>query len=110
MSSAVPALEGAQLSVAPAEGHVCEAMFDSMIEIERARRFGFHESEIFRAKKALLSEFEEAYIERDQTDSSDLAGEFVSLFLRKTPMPGIEFEARMVKEIMEKGDIDTKAV
>merc|ERR1719473_2224839 len=47
MSSAVPALEGAQLSIAPAEGRVCEAMFDSMIEIERARRFGFHDSEIF---------------------------------------------------------------
>merc|ERR1719326_1291044 len=95
-----PAVEGLQVHVSPAEGQVAEALFTVLSEVERVKLFGLHEAEVRRAKLALLAEYEEAYIERDQTDSNSHAVELVTAFLDAVPAPGIEFEGRMARAIL----------
>jgi zinc protease len=61
-------------------------------EGERARQFGFTEGELDRVKKSMLKGMERAYNERDKTESSGYANEYVRNFLEKEPIPGIENE------------------
>ncbi len=61
-------------------------------EVYRTKDNGFSESELDRAKKAILVQMESAYKERDKTNSSDLADELVRHVLDHEPAPGISYE------------------
>ena len=61
-------------------------------EAERIRRFGFAETELERARADLLRSYEIAWSERDKTESSRYAREYVGNFLDAEPIPGIEWE------------------
>jgi zinc protease len=61
-------------------------------ENERARRFGFTASELDRAKKTVLRNYERMYAERDKSDSGGFASEYIRNFLEGEPLPGIENE------------------
>lgn len=61
-------------------------------EGERARKFGFTEAELDRAKKSAMKGMERSYNERDKTESGGYADEYVRNFLEKEPIPGIENE------------------
>lgn len=61
-------------------------------EGERARKFGFTEAELDRAKKSALKGIERSYNERDKSESDGYADEYVRNFLEKEPIPGIENE------------------
>jgi zinc protease len=69
-------------------------------EIERATRFGFTEGEVNRQKSDMLNAFENAYNEREKTNSENYADEYLRNFLVKEPIPGIEFEYNFVKEFL----------
>ncbi len=69
-------------------------------EIERAKRFGFLPSELERAKKGILAGIERSYNERDKTESSRYADEYIRHFLQKEPSPGIEQEYAYYKELV----------
>jgi zinc protease len=69
-------------------------------ENERARRFGFTAPELERTKKMMLKNIERSYNERDKTESSDLAEEYIRHFLEKEPIPGIENESTYYKEFL----------
>ena len=71
-----------------------------MTEVERAKRFGFTQSELERAKKSYLNRMEKAYNDRDKTESGALIGELVQNFLEKEAMPGIEVEFELTKKIL----------
>lgn len=71
-----------------------------MTEAERAKRFGFTQAELDRAKKSLLSRMEKLYNDRDKTESSSLVDELVRHFLEKEAMPGIEVEFDLAKKII----------
>jgi len=71
-----------------------------MTEAERAKRFGFTQTELDRAKKSLLNRMEKLYNDRDKTESSSLVGELVLYYLEKEPMPGIEVEYDLAKKII----------
>jgi zinc protease len=75
-----------------------QAIQEIVTEIERVKRLGFHPEEVSRAKRSILAEFEESYIERSQQSSDSLAGEYVSLFLDESPAPGV------VKKITNRSD------
>ncbi|CAL1129193.1 unnamed protein product [Cladocopium goreaui] len=70
------------------------------VELERLRRFGFHVAEVQRAKRAMLAEFEEDYIEREQRPSESFAEEFTALFLDEDCAPGVEERARIAAQIL----------
>ncbi len=69
-------------------------------EFERARRHGFTETELARAKEDVLRFFESAYADRDNRQSSAFAQEYVQHFLRNTASPGIEIEYPLVQGLL----------
>ena len=71
-----------------------------MTEVERAKKFGFTQAELDRAKKSYLNRIEKAYNDRDKTESSTLVNEVVTYFLEKEAMPGIEVEYDLSKKIV----------
>ncbi|MCU0418366.1 MAG: insulinase family protein [Cyclobacteriaceae bacterium] len=70
-------------------------------ENERARKFGFTQSELDRTKKTLMKGIERSYNERDKTESEQLVNEYVRNFLQKEPIPGIENEYNYYKQFLD---------
>lgn len=73
-----------------------------LTENERARRFGFTEGELERYKMELLKMYEQAYNERNKTESSAYADEFQRNYLDGETIPGISFEYAFAKHILDK--------
>jgi zinc protease len=71
-----------------------------LTEAERVKRFGFTESELEREKKELLRDIEKAYAEREKTESAAHASEYVRNFLWDEPIPGIEYEFELHKQLV----------
>ena len=68
-------------------------------EMERARRFGFTESEYQRALAEYLRNLESAYNERDKRKNDEYINEYVRHFLDNEPIPGIENEYGIISQI-----------
>ncbi|MDR0389364.1 MAG: insulinase family protein [Spirochaetaceae bacterium] len=77
-------------------------------EKESITRYGFSLAEIDRAKRALLSNLEQAVSEQDRQESRYYIHEFSSHFLSKTPVPGVEWEYNAIKELLP--HIDEKEI
>jgi zinc protease len=69
-------------------------------EVYRVREFGFNASELERAKKGLLTGFENQYNEREKTNSGVLVNEYVRNFLHNEPIPGISYEYELAKQFV----------
>jgi len=61
-------------------------------ETERVRQFGFTLTELERAKQNALLGIDNAYKERDKTQSAALANEYQQNFLTGAAIPGISYE------------------
>ena len=70
-----------------------------MTELERARRYGFTESEYERARANYLQRLESAYNEREKTKNDSYVNEYINHFLMAEPIPGIEFEYTTMNQI-----------
>ena len=68
-------------------------------ETERARRFGFTESEYARARANYLQSLESAYDEREKTKHGSYVREYVQNFLNGEPIPGIEAKYAMMNQL-----------
>ncbi len=69
-----------------------------LIENERVRQHGFTAAELDRAKKTMLRSLEQAYLDRDKTESDKLAPVYVAHFLARDPAPGSEFEYTFARD------------
>jgi zinc protease len=69
-------------------------------EALRVREFGFSASEFDRAKQWMAAFYERAYSERDKGESGSYAQEYLNYFLEGEPSPGIEYEYRLVKQLL----------
>jgi zinc protease len=69
-------------------------------ENERVTRYGFTQGELDRQKKKFLSSFENAFNERDKTESEQFSAEYIRNFLTEEPIPGIQFEYDFVKKYL----------
>lgn len=68
-----------------------EGGFETLLrEIERARRFGFTETEYSRARAEVLRLIESEYNERDKKRNDHYTSQYVHHFLDNEPIPGIE--------------------
>ncbi|QQL49554.1 M16 family metallopeptidase [Mucilaginibacter ginkgonis] len=67
-------------------------------ETERAREFGFTETELARAKESTMTAMENQWRERDKTPSVSFVGEYQRNFLQKEPIPGINWEYNFYKQ------------
>ncbi|MGY6647519.1 M16 family metallopeptidase [Wenyingzhuangia sp. IMCC45574] len=79
-----------------------KALETLVTENERALRFGFLASEFTRAKKAILKSHENAFKEKNKTESSRYVSEYVRNFLSQEPIPGIEWELNNLKNTLPK--------
>lgn len=68
----------------------------------RVKQHGFTQGELERYKLDLLKRMEQAYNERDKTESEKLANEYIRNFLTNEPIPGIEYEYFILKENIDK--------
>jgi zinc protease len=66
-------------------------------ETWRAKRFGFTDTELERAKASYLTQFESALKEKNKTRSESYVGEYLQYFLHGTVSPGIDYEYNLVK-------------
>ena len=70
-------------------------------ENERVKRYGFTQGELDRFKKDMLNFYEQAYNERDKSESRSYAAEFIRNFLQDEPIPGIAFEYAFMKKYID---------
>ncbi|MDR3609850.1 MAG: insulinase family protein [Ignavibacteriaceae bacterium] len=69
-------------------------------EAQRIKKYGFTQSELKREKESLLSGMEQAYNERNKTQSVNFAEEYIRNFLTGEPAPGIAYEYELYKEFI----------
>ena len=83
-----------------AEDKQLEALRTLAIENERARKFGFTQPELDRAKNETLAYYEKAYNDRDKNNSSTYLGRYQGNFLEGDAIPSIEYSFNLTKELM----------
>ena len=88
-------LELFEIEAAVPEGQITEGLAAIVQEAKRMQMYGFSADELSRAKAALLAAYERAYRERNTSESSTYANEYVRHFLEQEPIPGMEFEYRI---------------
>jgi zinc protease len=90
-------------SVAVAKSGGLETAIKAVVaETERARKFGFTETEFERAKQDALTQMENAWKEKDKTKSVNFVREYQQNFLKGEGIPGIDFEYTFFKENINK--------
>ena len=82
------------------EGGILRGLEAVLTEARRVRLHGFTESELDREKTEALRGMERAYAERDKVRSRRFAGEYIRHFLTGEPIPGIEHEYGMFREMV----------
>ena len=91
--------EDAFTSIAVAKpGELEKAIKAVVAETERARKFGFTQTEFDRAKQDALTQMENGYKERDKTKSVNFVREYQQNFLEGEAIPGIAWEYNFFKD------------
>ncbi len=88
------------LGAVVADGGIATGLRALLTEAERVRRHGFAPAELDRARRELLAQYERAWQERDKSESSSYAREYVSNFLTGEPSPGIDVELALVRQFL----------
>lgn len=88
------------LDVAVKEDGIRRGFEALMTEAVRARDHGFTTTELERTKAWFLRRMEQAYQERDKSESSGFASEYMRNFLEDEPIPGTEYEYRAVNALL----------
>ena len=68
--------------------------------VARACKAGFTQSELDRAVSVLLNGYEKSFNEKDKTYNSAYGRELIRHFIENEPMPGIETELQLAKQIL----------
>ena len=71
-----------------------------LTELERVGRYGFTAAELERAKREFLRGLEQAYAERDKTESNGFAAEYVEHFLSGQAIPGIAYDYTRTQAVL----------
>jgi zinc protease len=98
--SFVRSSEVSLLSATAKPGKMTESLEALLTEAERARRHGFNESELERAKADILRGYERAYQERDKIPSGSHASELVDHALGESAVPGIAVEYALARHFI----------
>ncbi len=69
-------------------------------EHERIKRYGFIAEELARAKKVLISNLENTYINKDKQESSSFADQYTSHYLRKKTIIDTEWEYKTAIKLL----------
>ena len=94
------------VSVTCKEEQIMEAIPMVFTEVERARRYGFTESELKRIKESMFSGIESWYAERDKRTNGYHAENCIRHFLDEASMMSPEVEYELSKEIINSITLD----
>ena len=81
------------------DGKIDEGVAALALETKRARQFGQRVGNRS-SEEVDRGVYEQIYAEREKSESGSFAQELLSLFLQDEPAPGIEYEYRLVKQIL----------
>src|SRR5205814_3958178 len=95
-----PTVDTFGLSARVADGGITGGLTALEIEARRIQQFGFTASELDRAKRWMSAFYDRAYNERDKNESGSYAQEYLNYFLNQEPSPGIEYEYRLVQQVL----------
>lgn len=90
------------IAVAKTPAELQKAIQAVVAENERARAFGFTQTELDRAKMNVMNEMEKSWKEKDKTRSSAFVQEYQRNFLEEEGIPGIDYEYNFYKENLGK--------
>nr|WP_315247185.1 insulinase family protein [uncultured Flavobacterium sp.] len=85
------------LYVTPKNNKTLEGFKETMIETERAVRYGFTQKELDRNKEAVLSSYKNSLQNKDKFESDGLSEELVNYFLKAMPFESIETQYEKAK-------------
>lgn len=88
------------------QGGVINGVDALLTEAFRAMKYGFVETELDRTKKQMIRGMENAYNEKDKTNSNAFASEYMRNFLQDEPIPGIEVELALYKKLLPEITLD----
>jgi zinc protease len=80
------------------EAKALEAIYT---EAERAKRFGFTQGELGRAKAKLISDFENRYKQKDKIDNDTYISGIQSYFLTGEPLTSMDFDYEFLKKVID---------
>jgi zinc protease len=69
-------------------------------EINRAKQFGFLQTELDRLKASMLNNAEKAFNERDKSESGEFVDEYLRNFLEGEAIPGIEHYYKFLQKVL----------
>lgn len=96
----VRSAESFTMSAVVADNGILRGLNALLTEGQRVKRYGFLQSELDRARKDFVRGMEQAYAEREKTNSNVYAGEYVSAFLQSEPATSIEYDLAAVKRLL----------
>jgi zinc protease len=70
-------------------------------EAERARRFGFTNGELKRAKATMLSNYENNFKQKDKIDNDSYVGGIQNYFLSGEPLTSVDFDFDFLKQVID---------
>jgi zinc protease len=74
---------------------------DALIEeTNRARQFGFLQTELDRAKSSLMNAAEKSFNEKDKSESGAIVQQYVNNFLQGNPIPGVEHRYKFLQQVL----------
>lgn len=82
------------------QNQIEKALETLIVENERVRQHGFTEPEFERQKKQLIANLEKRQKEKDKTPSASFVREYTNHFLSKSPIPGIDKELELTRELL----------
>lgn len=90
-------MDAFEIYILPKTGQDAAAVQAVMQEVERAARFGFTGSEVFRAKEEFINGLEKIYDNRDKQEHDFYVQQYVRHFLEGDPIPDLETEFNIYK-------------
>lgn len=98
--SMVRSKEMFMLSCIVREGLFERGLKEVLLEWRRVQRDGLTQTEVNRAKAAILRSYEAYFNERDKSESSQFASEYIRHILQGEAVPGISREYELVQEMV----------
>jgi zinc protease len=98
--SLVRSAESFSLTAVVADNGIQRGLNALLTEGERVKRFGFLESELDRARKDMQRGIEQAYAEREKTNSNVYAESYVSAFLQAEPSTSVDYDLALITRFL----------
>ena len=96
----VRSAESFSLTAVVADNGIQRGLNSLLTEGERVKKFGFLQSELDRARKDMQRGIEQAYAEREKTNSGVYAESYVSAFLKSEPSTSVDYDLALIKRFL----------